>query len=122
MVWAVLREIGRAGVAARVEGHVALARALADRVAAHPRLELLMEPELSVVLFRYVRSAVGVDVDALNADIVTELRRATRFIPSSTTVDGNFAIRPCFINPRQTMVEVDGLLDAVVTVGDRLSA
>jgi len=51
LAWAVLRELGRAGVAARVERRVGFARHLAQRARQHPRLELLLEPELSVVCF-----------------------------------------------------------------------
>ena len=121
VVWAILREIGRAGVAARVERHVAFARSVADQAAAHPRLELLMEPQLSVVCFRY-RPAAGVDADALNAGILDRLRRETGLLPSSTLVGGRYAIRPCFINPRTTEREVDVLVAAVVRFGDELVA
>jgi hypothetical protein len=38
-------------------------------------------------------------------------------VPSSTVVDGRLAIRPCFINPRTTGAEVDGLVDAVLRFG-----
>jgi len=33
-------------------------------------------------------------------------------------VNGALAIRPCFINPRTTPSEVDGLVDALVRIGD----
>ena len=120
-VWAVLREIGRAGVAARVERHVAFARSIAEQATAHPRLELLMEPQLSVVCFRY-RGPGGDDADALNRRILDRLRAETGHAPSSTLVGGRYAIRPCFINPRTTEREVDGLVDAVVRFGDELAA
>ena len=119
-VWAVLREIGRAGVVARVERHVAFAREVADRARAHPRLELLMEPQLSVVCYRY-RPAPGVDGDELNRAILDRLRRETTVAPSGTEVGGRFAIRPCFINPRTTEREVAELVDAVVRFGDELT-
>ncbi len=119
-VWAVLREIGRAGVVARVERHVAFAREIADRVRAHPRLELLMEPQLSVVCYRY-RPGAGVDGDELNRAILDRLRRDTSVTPSGTQVGGRFAIRPCFINPRTTEREVVELVDAVVRLGDELT-
>ncbi len=117
LVWAVLREIGRAGVVRRVERHVGFAHRIADRVRQDPRLELLLEPELSIVCFRY-SSATGSDVNALNRRILERLRRETPFIPTSTIVDGAVAIRPCFINPRTTEREVDGLVDAVLRFGD----
>lgn len=121
-VWAVLREIGRDGVAARVEHHVALARALADRVDAHPRLELLLQPELSVVCFRHRPADPSTDVDAHNAAIVTTLRRTTRLVPSTTVLAGAVAIRPCFINPRQTTAEVDDLVAEVLRIGAEVDA
>lgn len=130
VVWAALREIGRAGVAARVERHVAFAREVADRAREHPRLELLMEPQLSITCFRY-RPAIrtddadgpgsGATIDDLNRRILDRLRRETATIPSSTILDGRFALRPCFINPRTTEREVAALVDAVIRFGDELT-
>ena len=118
-VWAVLREIGRAGVVARVERHVAFARSLAEEARRHPRLELLLDPQLSVVCYRYLPPA-GIDADALNQRILDRLRSETFVAPSATSVNGLYAIRPCFINPRTTEREVDELAAAVVRFGDQL--
>ncbi len=144
-----LREIGREGVAARVERHVAFASEVADRARAHPRLELLMEPHLSITCFRYRPAGHGPDsgggagsgagagagpnsgggagpdddaaVDEVNRRILDRLRRETPTVPSSTVVDGRFAIRPCFINPRTTEREVSMLVDAVIRFGDEIT-
>jgi glutamate/tyrosine decarboxylase-like PLP-dependent enzyme len=107
----------------RVERHVGFARAVADAATAHPRLELLMEPQLSIACFRYV-PAGGADpvvIDGLNRRILERLRVETHIIPSSTRIDGRFAIRPCFINPRTTEREVEALIDLVVRFGDELA-
>jgi aromatic-L-amino-acid decarboxylase len=127
IVWSVLREIGRQGVIDRVDRHVAFARAVADRAAAHPRLELLMEPQLSIACFRYRPAGMGAGqpgeaaLDALNQRILERLRAETTIAPSATRIDGRYAIRPCFVNPRTTEREVEGLVDAVVRIGDRLT-
>ena len=121
LVWAVLREIGRSGVVRRVERDVAFARDVAARARSDDRLELLLEPQLSIACFRY-RPRDGVDADALNRRILGRLRRETPYIPSSTVVEGAYALRPCFINPRTTQREVTGLVDAVVRIGDELTA
>ena len=120
MVWAVLREIGRSGVIARVDRHVAYARHIADRAASDPRLEILLEPQLSVACFRY-RAPAGIDGDDLNARILERLRRESGQVPSSTVVAGRFAIRPCYISPRTTLGDVDALVDAVIRFGDELT-
>ncbi len=121
LVWAVLREIGRAGLAARIDRHVGFARHLAARVAAEPRLELLCDAQLSIVCFRYAPPP-GVDGDVLTARVLERLRRETPFVPSSTVVRGVYALRPCFINPRTTRREVDGLVDAVLRFGDEATS
>jgi aromatic-L-amino-acid/L-tryptophan decarboxylase len=56
----------------------------------------------------------------MNDEILRRLHRETGFIPSATQVDGRFGIRPCFIIPRTTQAEVDGLVDAVVEIGSNL--
>jgi aromatic-L-amino-acid decarboxylase len=119
LVWSVLREIGREGVVSRVRRHVAFAREVADRARAHPRLELLMEPQLSIACFRYLPPSAA-DADAVNAAILRRLRHETTVFPSSTVVDGRYAIRPCFINPRTSEREVDQLVESVVRFGDEL--
>lgn len=115
MIWAVLRELGRAGVAARVERHCGFAQHVAQRAREHPRLELLLEPQLSVACFRYAAA------DHVNAEILQRLRRTTASIPTSTVVGGRFAIRPCFINPRTELGHVDELVDHVIRIGDELT-
>lgn len=112
MVWAVLRELGRRGVAARVDHHVGLAALLAREVRTDPRLDLALEPELSIVCFRHLAPA-GVDANNLNAEIVRRLHREDGLVPSTTKLDGRVYIRPCFINPRQTEGHVKELLAAV---------
>jgi len=101
------------GLAAR--RHLGFARHVAQRARQHPRPELLLEPELSIVCFRYAAS------DAVNAEILLRLRRTTRSMPSSTVVAGHLAIRPCFINPRTRLADVDALVDHVTTIGDQLT-
>jgi aromatic-L-amino-acid/L-tryptophan decarboxylase len=121
VVWSILRELGRAGVAARVRADDDHARRVAELAREHPRLELMLEPVLSVCCFRY-RPTGESDVEAVNAEILRRLHGTTAFIPSSTRVRGRFALRPCFINPRTTPDLVDAFVAAVVAIGDEVVA
>jgi aromatic-L-amino-acid decarboxylase len=121
VVWSILRELGRAGVVARIERDNDHARRLAKLVQASGSLELLRAPVLSVCCFRYVADGVS-DLDALNAAILERLYLETPYLPSSTKVDGVFALRACFINARTTTDLVDGLAAAVERVGHELRA
>ena len=123
-VWAILSEIGSDGVRERVVRHNNSARRVAELVRAADTLELLAEPVLSICCFRY-RPAGWVDegrLDALNEAILRGIRARGRAVTSSTRVDGRFAIRPCFINPRSTLADAEALVDEVLAVGQDLSA
>ena len=121
VVWSILRELGREGVAARIRDDNGFARQLADHVRREPHLELLTEPTLSIVCFRYVGDGID-DLDEFNDALLKRLQRETAYLPSSTRVNGSYAIRPCFINARTTADMVDGFAAATVRLGDELRA
>ena len=101
--------------------HNDCARRVAERARAVEVLELLAEPVLSICCFRY-RPLGWTDearLDTLNEAILHDLRERGRAVTSSTRVNGRFAIRPCFINPRSTLADADALVDEVLAAGER---
>ncbi len=123
VVWAILREIGADGMRERVVRHNNFARRLAALVDADARLELLVPPTLSICCFRYRAPELDEPaLDRLNAEIARRLRAETPYVPSTTRVAGRFAIRPCYINPRTSEREVDGLARSARQLGDALLA
>ena len=83
----------------------------------------VIDPELSIAAVRYLpaEQLSASETDQLNSAILTRVWRQTPYFPSSTIVNGNFAIRPAYINPRTTADHVDGLARAVVQIGDELT-
>ncbi|HSC64516.1 MAG TPA: aminotransferase class V-fold PLP-dependent enzyme [Caldimonas sp.] len=122
-VWAILREIGSRGVRERIVRHNDCARRVAERARAADELELLAEPVLSICCFRYRPRGWSDEarLDALNEAILRGVRARGRTVTSSTRVDGRFAIRPCFINPRSTLADANALVDEVMAVGRTLA-
>lgn len=120
-VWAILKEIGAEGMRERVVRHNSFARHLAARVSADEHLELLAKPTLSLCVFRY-RSTVLEEsaLDELNSEFAQRLRAEGKYVPSTTRVRGKLALRPCYVNPRTTLAEVDGLADRVRELGDAM--
>ena len=119
VVWALLREIGVAGMTERIRRHNDMARHIAQVAAAHPKLELLLEPTLSICCFRYVSAVVG-DLDALNQRLHRRLTRENRNMPSTTRVNGKLALRPCFIGARSTFEHAEALVADVLRIGAEL--
>ena len=121
MVWAILRELGVSGMRARIVADNDFARHVAVRAREHARLELVSEPVLSICGFRY-RGTAERDWDDLNGRILRRIARETQIVVSSTVVDGTYVLRPCFINARTALADVDAFVDTVVRMGDELVA
>lgn len=116
VVWALLREIGKDGLRQRICRHIRMARNLADKVRQHPKLELLLQPTLSICCFRYL-GHTNQDLDRLNQRIHRQLVHNGVNIPSTALIKGRFCIRPCFIGARTEAQQVDDLLQEVLSIG-----
>jgi NAD(P)-dependent dehydrogenase (short-subunit alcohol dehydrogenase family) len=86
--------------------------ALADE-----RLEPLSRTTLSICCYRYRAPDVNEStLDDLNAEIAQRLRMEG-IVPSTTRVAGKYAIRPCFINSRTTIVDVERMIASNIPLG-----
>jgi glutamate/tyrosine decarboxylase-like PLP-dependent enzyme len=119
MVWSILREQGAEGVRVRIKRDNDYARFVADFAKNHPKLELVTRPELSIVCFRYISAEIE-DLNQFNRELLRKLLHQTPFAPSATTIDEKYVIRPCFINTRTTMEQVEQFVSKVVELGNSL--
>ena len=111
--WFTLKTFGTDRLGAVMAKSCALARYLEVRVLAEPRLELLAPVNLNIVCFRY-----GAD-DETNREIVADVQESGIAAPSSTTLDGKFAIRAAIVNHRTEEGDIDALVAAVLEFGGR---
>ena len=119
VVWALIREIGAEGLRQRISRHNRMARWLADRAIEHPNLELLLEPTLSICCFRFKADGID-DLNEFNRQVYRAVVRKGLCIPSTAMVDGQFAIRPCFIGARTIQQHAEDLLADVLQFGHQL--
>ncbi|HYH27876.1 MAG TPA: aspartate aminotransferase family protein [Actinomycetota bacterium] len=121
-VWATLKAYGREGYRKMVEGHLALAQRVAERVDAAPDLERLAEVPLNIVCFRYRPSGVEDHgrLDDLNRRIGEEILADGRVYVGTTVYDGKVAFRPAIVNWRTREEDVDLLVEVVRELGSRL--
>jgi len=111
--WFTLKTFGTDRLGAVITRSCALAKYLEARVLAEPRLELLAPVNLNIVCFRYRAG------DAVNREIVADVQESGIAAPSSTTLDGKFAIRAAIVNHRTDKTDVDALVTAVLEFGGR---
>lgn len=93
-----------------VEITLAVARDAAEQVRANPLLELVREPDLSVVAFRR-RGWAMADYTAWSDRLLAD---QTAFVVP-TTVDGDPALRFCIVNPRTTPADIALILATLAT-------
>lgn len=108
-LWTSLLANGTEAYVDAVERCLAMTAYAAKQIESRPELELAVEPQLSVVLFRR-RGWEPVDYATWSHQVrVTGLALVT-----PTTYDARAALRFCFVNPRTTEADVDLVLASLV--------
>jgi putative pyridoxal-dependent aspartate 1-decarboxylase len=143
LLHAALELIGHRGYGFLIEEGMRKSRYLAEAVRAHPEFELLVEPRLNIVLYRYVPeewraevaagllSAAGSRrVDAFNQTLQQAQCEAGRTFISRTATSATaygpdlpvVALRAVLANPLTTLEDLDLVLDDQAAVAAELSA
>jgi L-2,4-diaminobutyrate decarboxylase len=118
------RALGRTGLATLVDRILELADGAAALVDAADDFELLADPTLNTVVFRY-RPRDGMDDGAasrLNAAVRRELLRDGRAVVARTDVDGVTSLKFTLLNPTATLDDVAAMLDVVRDCGSTVAA
>lgn len=138
---AVLNLIGRRGYEFLIDEGIRKAQYLAGRINARPEFELLIDPDINIVVYRYLPSQYrgnhtlehlsGEDqqiINQTNESLQRRQRRAGRTFVSRTTLDrvryGRtipiVALRAVLANPLTTESDIDAVLDDQVELGRTL--
>jgi glutamate/tyrosine decarboxylase-like PLP-dependent enzyme len=116
-VWFTMQVYGTDRLARMMEQTCELAQYLANRIDESAELELLAPVNLNIVCFRYRCD----DADRVNAEIVVAIQESGIAAPSSTTIEGKFAIRAAIFNHRTSQLEIDSLVEASIRFGKSIS-
>ena len=80
-------------------------------------VEVVAEPQLTVVAFRFVQSGLGAEeLDALNERRLDEINAGGRVLLTPTQLDGRFVIRICVVSFRTHADRVEECLAAIRAV------
>ncbi len=106
-VYAVLRSLGRNGVAALIERCCALARRMADRLSQDPKVQILNEVVINQVLVRF-------SGDALTLEVIRRVQEDGTCWMGSTNWHGMRAMRISVSNWSTTKADIDLSADAIL--------
>lgn len=123
--WMSLAHAGRVGIEQTIRRHNDLAHYLAGRIENHPRLELIVAPQLSIVCFRYGSASTrtnAADADALNETLMERVQASGEAFVTQAMLDDMFALRANVLHFSTTETDLDARVEVVVCIGDRLVA
>jgi glutamate/tyrosine decarboxylase-like PLP-dependent enzyme len=123
-VWLALGQAGASGYRRMIADDMALSRAMADAIAAHPELELITQA-LSITTFRYVpvdlqanNSPAALEyVEALNRAVLDAVQRGGDAFVSNAIVAGRYVLRACIVNFHTELTDVQALPEIVGRTG-----
>jgi glutamate decarboxylase len=138
---AALHVMGRRGYARLIERSLSQARYAATSIAGRNEFELLLRPELNIVLYRVLPTALAAArrtrsltpaeldrINRLNLRIHETQWARGRSLVSRTTLttpahlSGTVALRAIFANPKTTRQHIDEVLDEQTAIGGEVSA
>lgn len=112
--WAVIRALGRAGIAEMVARHCALARHLATRLAVEPGVEVLNEVVLNQVIVAFGAGAPAAR-DAATRAVIARLAADNIVLAGGAQWRSRQGLRFSIIAGPLTVADIDRLADAVIS-------
>ena len=120
-VWATLKAYGREGQRRIVEHCLDIAQHFAEVVRNNEKLELMNDPQLNIVAFRYNPGGMSdEELDRLNDALGDAVLADGRFLVGTSKMGARTIFRPAFSNWRTRPGDVEELASVVVEVAEAL--
>ncbi|MCX5607838.1 aspartate aminotransferase family protein [Streptomyces sp. NBC_00047] len=112
-LWMTLRVMGADGVGSLFDEVIDLAAAGWDIIDADPRFEVVVKPQISTLVFRYVPEGDvrGDLVDEANLHARKALFASGEAVVAGTKVDGDQYLKFTLLNPQTTTADISAVLD-----------
>ncbi|MCW7946948.1 pyridoxal-dependent decarboxylase [Streptomyces hygroscopicus] len=114
-LWMTLRVMGADGIGALFDEVCDLAREGWRLLAADPRFDVVVEPELSTLVFRYIPAAVTdpAEIDRANLYARKALFTSGDAVVAGTKVSGRHHLKFTLLNPETTTDDIAAVLDLI---------
>jgi len=116
-LWISFQSLGRSKLAAMIDRTIELANHSAGLIRRTRSLELLCEPQLGTVVFRYVPSQTKIPADELNLAIRRRLFDHGRAVIGYTRVRNLQCLKFTCMNPTVTEAQMEKLIHAISDLG-----
>lgn len=113
--WAMIKALGREGVAAMVSGHCALARRFAGKLAAESDIEIMNEVVLNQVAVRLGADLDGETADRLTQQTIERVQREGECFVGGAVWRGRQIIRISVIGAATTEADIDRSAAAILS-------
>ncbi len=122
-VWMSLQADGVDKLAHIINQNVHQVQHLVSLIESSDRVEMLAPAPINIACFRYL--APGLDagsLNAFNAELLLRLQERGIAVPSSTHLNGIFALRVAHVNHRSRTEDIDTMFNAIIDIGKELEA
>lgn len=113
--WAMIKSLGRDGIAAMVDRHCAQARRMAERLSAEGDIEIMNDVVLNQVAVRLGADMNGADADALTDRTIARIQRDGVCFVGGANWRGRQIVRISVISANTTDADIDRSADAIIS-------
>src|SRR5262249_17001435 len=113
--WAMIKNLGRDGIAAMVSGHCDLTRRFAEQLRADPSVEIMNDVVLNQIAVRLGRDMDGAQSDALTLKTIERIQREGECFVGGALWRGRQIIRISVIGLGTTEADVDRSAAAILS-------
>jgi aromatic-L-amino-acid decarboxylase len=120
-VWMSLKEHGSDKYSAMIAQNINQAFYLGEKIKQHHELELMAPVTMNIVCYRYNPGNLDDDqLNVLNKELLMRMQETGVAAPSSTLLNGNYAIRVANTNHRTRRKHLDEMIAGTIAIGNTL--
>ena len=117
-LWLTLRIMGADALGEMFERVIDLAGEAHATLVRHPDIEVLLDPPMSTLVFRYRPAGLtDAELDHLNASVRTALSRSGEAVIAATRVDGKRYLKFTLLNPDTRLEDLTAIVERIVHHG-----
>jgi L-2,4-diaminobutyrate decarboxylase len=121
-LWVSLKTLGRENLGRMIDRTINLARYAAKEIRSRRKLQLLHEPMLGCVGFRYIPGEASLGSEEISAKIRQKLFDSGRAVIGRTRIHGEHCLKLTLVNPMLSEEQLEQLIGDIENCGEEIEA